>query len=398
LIYEKYDIMLCVADKAKSLNGESCPLTAAQAKDLLGWQVESENIKFDKNYRFLDRNGLKVRTYNNAANRPFYQHLAEEHMLEILCGKWRLNFETVKIDRYGLIHDGQHRLIALVLAAQEWEKDRNKTIEEQKWQAQWDHEPTIDLLICTGMDESDETVNTIGTGKPRSLKDVLYRCEWFAKKPEKERRELAGITRYAIELLYKRTGVKMDRERRYGVLNFSPRYSHTEALAFLADHQRILECVNFIYQETAGTKKLSSLQIRPGTASGLLYLMGCSGTSDDDVNKYDAENNESVLDWSMMDLAQSFWINLAGKGKETEAVAEALLAIPVEASHAYRQHLGNAYIIKAWQRFMDGEKIRPKDLETETQTDGNDIQIVNPPRVGGIDLGPRPEGDGDEDE
>ncbi len=41
-------------------------------------------------------------------------------MLEILRGKWRLNFENIKIDHQGLIHDGQHRLVGLVFGGDAW--------------------------------------------------------------------------------------------------------------------------------------------------------------------------------------------------------------------------------------------------------------------------------------
>jgi hypothetical protein len=394
ILYPNPNVLIYVSDASKAPDGKANPLTAAIAKDILGWQEESENIKFDKNFRLIDRNERKVRTYNNVANRPYYKTLAEEYMLEILRGKWQLNFENVKIDRTGLIHDGQHRLVGLVFAVQEWQKDRQRTLEGQLWQAQWPTEPCIDMLVCTGMDGSDEVVNTIGTGKFRSLKDVLYRCEWFAKRGESERRELAGMTRFAIECLYRRTGTKMDRDRRYGTLNFTPKFSHSEYLAFLNDHETLLEFINDLYME--GVKKLRPLKLTGGNSAALMYLMAVSGTDDDGCDTYDRDSNEHALDWSMKDKAMDFWHLIAGNSPDVEPLTEALLKIPDIWSKTYQDQLAHAYVIQAWNVYSSGKKAKPKDMEEIVwRATEYKVEIDNVPLIAGIDRGPHPEGNPD---
>lgn len=191
-LYPKIEVALCSVETGN-------PLTAEKAKDLLGWVPECGKEEFGNNFLLHDTEGRKVRCYNNGTNRPLYLPVVQTLKQEILNRRWQLNGETMIVGNTGLTLNCQHRLVALVLASQEWVKD------PQKW-SDWKTEPTLDTVVVRGIDESDTVVNTMDTCKPRSLADVLYRSEFFHKLSIKDRKEAAKMLSYAIMLLWDRTG------------------------------------------------------------------------------------------------------------------------------------------------------------------------------------------------
>ena len=353
------------------------PLTAEVAKEILGWEQETENIKYDRKFLLQDLHGNKIRCSNNVSNRPYYPSVAEDWMLEILRDKWRFNGETIIVDRHGLLHDGQHRLIGLILANQEWEIDKKRT--EPRWQTYWKAAPVIDALVVLGIVGTDDVVNTIGTGKPRTLVDVLFRCAWFSKLDEKDRLMVAKRTSYAVKMMWSRTAQNLEFRRKTG---FKPRRPHSESLEFIANHERLLECVRFMFVEGQG--KLNHFY-DVGYAAALLYLMG-SAASDSDV--YDKVNNESALDWKLWDKAQAFWVDICANGEATEGLREELLDIKPELAGPVANDQRTGTIIKAWNLFSDGKPITKEDCHMEIAVDGEGRpSLTTTPLVGGIDVG-----------
>lgn len=271
IIYKDVTVSVCKGDDA---------VTVEQAKKLLGWETESDKVKFGNTFLLKDIEGNKVRCQNNSHNRRFSMTVARTLMAEILRGKWRFNGESMIIGRSGETISAQHRLIGLILAAQEWEKDK------ERWSF-WTDEPTLESVIVFGIDEGDETVNTVDTGIPRSLSQVIERSEYFAGMKQKDRHRCAQMADYAIRLLWHRTGAGMDA--------FAPKRTHAESLDFLARHPRILECVKHVYEENGEEGKIANY-VSPGYAAGLMYLMGCCAT---DPQEYGATDTpvESMLDW-----------------------------------------------------------------------------------------------------
>ena len=96
-------------------------LTAEQARKLMGWQVETDKVKFGKDFLLKDTQGQKVRCKNNIRNRPIYPSDYNTLIQEILQGKWELNMENRIIGRTGVVLNGQHTFIALILACEMWE-------------------------------------------------------------------------------------------------------------------------------------------------------------------------------------------------------------------------------------------------------------------------------------
>ena len=85
---------------------------------------------------------------SNTANR----HVTESHVAylvkEIKAGRWKVNGDTIRISKSGLIIDGQHRLLAIVRAG-----------------------VTIESWVVTGL--PDDVFDTIDVGKRRSPGDTL---------------------------------------------------------------------------------------------------------------------------------------------------------------------------------------------------------------------------------
>lgn len=372
LLYPEFDVKVFarVPESVGSLWKDTVPMTADIAKEILGWQELPDNAK---EYLLTDVNGKKIRCVHNEDNRPFYRQLADDWMLEILRQKWKMNAETIKVDRLGKVHDGQHRLIGLILSVQTWLKDQEKAETERKWQQFWTEEPCIDALVALGIDP--DSADTIGTGKRRDERDVLYRSAFIRDLdlPQGVRLNVTKIANNAVKTLWLRTA--------QSEVSFAPRRPHSEYLDFIKEHPKIIQCAKFIYDEGEGNK-LSDL-IPLGYAAGLLYLMGSATTDRDDYLK---DNSEASIKWDLWEEACEFWVDLSNNGKKTEAVREKLLNIPVEAQGSFARDLRIGYLIKGWNLYSDGEVITLDSVELEVTTNSfGQSELAESPKLGGID-------------
>lgn len=357
----------------------AAPLTQEIAKEILGW-INEEDVgeEFGDDYLLVDYGGYKIRCLHNLNNRPFYPQVAEYWKLEILRGKWKLNGETVILDKYGNTHDGQHRLIGLILACQEWILDQEKPEHEQIWSQFWPEcEPYIETLLVVGIESDDDTVNTIGTGRPRSFADVLYRSEYFDGLKNSTKKNLAKTADWAIRLVWDRTAQSQ--------VSLCNKRSHSESLEFISRHERLLKAIRFIHELNKKSGDRLQYLITLGNAAGLLYLMG---TANSELEKYEVEKNEKGLDFSTWAKAESFWNDLAKNGTATEFVRELLLKIPQHVQGQFGRDLRLGTIIKGWLMFVDDEE--PKDIDQvsiETYEDNTGFtKLAEFPRIGGIDL------------
>lgn len=391
VIYPHLDVRLFLRDPSRAPSYEvPGPLTAEVAREILDWQEEppeGKGLAFGDNYllKYTNPDGeeKKVRCGMNITNRPFYPKVAENWMYEILNGNWKFNGESMIFDNLGMAQDAQHRLVGLILAVNEWHLDQKRERALQRWQDIWREEPSIDALIVVGVESDDKTINTIGTGKPRSLADALYRHSWFNSMPPKDRERAVKTAETAVNLLWERTAQNLN--------SFAPRRSHSEAFEFIERHPRILKCVKFIREETKGKKDWALLNCSMGYSAALLYLMGCCTTdASDDTNpkRYDVVLNESALDWELYDRAEEFFIDLIGNGKATEALREELYKIPREVGGHFGKNLRIGMVIKAWNLYSDGKKITAEGVRVETGVDENENKtLAESPKIGGIDVG-----------
>lgn len=364
--YPDPKVKLCIDNK---------PVTVTLAKKLLGWEEETEKNKFGSDYvrELFKLYPKKVRCNNNVTNRPLYKAILLTLRQEILRRKWNFNGESVIIGKTGLILNGQHTLIALILAALEVAE------RPDKWAEYWTNEPTLDKLVVFGIDESDNVVNTMDTCKPRTLADVIYRSNYFAGVASKDRRIASKMADFAIRLMWDRTGAKQDA--------YAPRRTHSESLDFLERHPKLIKCVEHIFEED-GNGQISQY-ISSGTAAGLLYLMASAAS---DPADYQSASNpdESMLDWKLWSKACDFFVLLAGNSPEMLEVNKAQVRAfnADRASHTERC----ALLVKAWLQYLTGKPITAKDLKLEYKKDKDGYDRLEEfPSVGGIDYGKSPE-------
>ena len=371
IIYPKFD---CTLFKKGEDEG---PITVETAKKLLGW-----TDKVPKNVEPLlkDLDDVPIICTYNTDNRPFVPNLAYDWMLEILRGKWRLNGETIIIDRTGMVQDGQHRLIGLILAAQERHKH------PEKWSEFWKFEPFVEGLVVTGIMDDDDTVNSIGVSKPRNRTDVVFRSDLLSDiVARKERKQVSSILSYAVKLLWERTAANI------GAYRLVPKRSHSGFLDFIAAHPRVEECARFIWETDKPERKIG--RYAPlGMSAGMLYLMGASQS---DQEEYDQVNSEEAVNWDAWDTAQQFWEELAGGSTTLKPLADKLIATDATGALGNGETLG--MLCKAWDLYYSGTPITEEDITVLITTDEYDNPcLAEHPTVGGIDVGKHDNDDEDD--
>jgi len=236
-----------------------------------------------------------------------------------------------------------------------------------------------------GISEDDVTVNTLDTAKPRSLTDAIFRSEFFSHMKVKERREAARATDYAVKTLWKRTGAVMDA--------FAPRRTHSESLDFIARHPRVLECVSKVLESSTNERPLAQY-LSLGCFAGILYLMGCSGSSRPAYLL--GGRREESLHWGNWDRANELIDGLADELPTILPLRKAVAdAIYVRNSTDVRE----AVLAKAWLQFVTGDLKAPglKLQWDEIQGLDGPVKVLGEcPLFGGIDIGDPRTADEDE--
>tara|TARA_R110002020_G_scaffold376130_1_gene587253 strand:- start:119 stop:1465 length:1347 start_codon:yes stop_codon:yes gene_type:complete len=361
-----------VLHKTVTVSNPEDYIDVEQAKELLGWIEAEDGEKPLKEFNFAVGK-RKVFLANNISNRPISKGNYDSLIQEILRCRWMFNGESIIIGRTGLILNGQHTLIALVLAAE----IHNESPDLSCWTGE---EPYIDKIIVYGVDEGDAVVNTMDTCRPRSLADVLYRSTYFKslKLTQAHMKKVARIGDFCVRTLWHRTGVC------YDAFSASKR-THSEALDFIDRHSKLVDCVAHIFNEDTTEKKISKL-IPCGTAAGLLYMMASSKTPFHEYYTDEAERNESTLDWSNQEKAEEFWTLLAGRAPEFQKVMYALAEVSSSEDSTSEEVI--AVIVKAWNLFLSGKKMSTEKLKLEYHTDDDGFRkLAECPTVGGIDQG-----------
>lgn len=391
VVHPDVKVELCVGEWA---------LTPDKAKELMGYTEDPKEAAEHGCYEPLyHSNRLKkdVYCYNNMHNRPLYMGRVEELIQEELNKRWQFNGEPIIIGQYGTVLNGQHQCVSL------WEADAERQLNPTLWAEAWPGPVTIDKMILFGVEEKDEVINTMDTAKPRSLTDVIYRSEVFAKMKAGDRRVVARMLDSAIRLLWERTGQKIDA--------FAPRRTHSEAMDWVLRHPRILRCVKHVYEEYRGNglkkpKKgeaaaeakqasakrweVNNRMLGAGYAAALMYLMAAAETD------YDAYHKQKVLtekkiNWSLWDKATEFWTRFSANDPTFKGLYEAIgyLRDPdTDGGGSLRDKV--ATIVKGWNVWVDGGEMKSRDLDLEDCYARNDAGynvMVNVPVVGGIDVG-----------
>lgn len=333
-------------------------ITAEKAKEILGW--EEVDAKDDGCVSELSAlTGKKIRLLNNDKNRyltpGWLLTLKQEHLNK----RWRFNGESIVRGKTGRMLSGQHRLISLILA----ELERSEGENGSHWKELWPEPITMDCLVVSGVDESDDTFKTLNCGKPGTFAEFLFRHELLAKYKAGDRKDIAKIVDFAVRLLWERTGEKLDA--------FHPRRTHAEAENFILRHPKLLKCVKHVYDENQRSKdddgKMSpppiGMYLSPGYASAMCYLMA---TSASDKAKYDdGDRNEKGCSFANAEKADRFWIELAeGVRGNLKHVANAIGALNDPDTGALGKLSEKlAVICLAWAVYKDGKHPTEKQLD-----------------------------------
>lgn len=362
VVYPKLDAVWHVGKDA---------LTVPKIKELLGWKEEPEKEKWDR-FLLKDRDGKKIRCENNVNNRRLYPSKIKEYVQTHLNASWEPNGETIIIGRTGIILDGQHTLIAAVLA----EQDRLKQFEKWNIVRGGNNPVTVQKLVAYGVEERDDLINTINTGKPRTFQDIVFRSPYCNSIKDNSRRAaLSNALAHAVSILWVRTDVKGD-HLHPGIVKTNP-----EGMNFLERHEdHLIKAAKHILDEES-EKSITGSGIGLGAAAAMLYLMGCSSSDGDEYRNQDPRT-EDCLDWSNLDQAEKFWV-LFSQGRD-----ERFKYLKRNVALSSGLSLKFAWICKAWHAFLNNDPFDDKRLKPEF--DPETFQLIVTPSMGGktgIDVG-----------
>lgn len=138
---------------------------------------------------------------HNTGNRPLRHEVAAKYARNMAAGRWQLNGEAVKFSTSGQLLDGQHRLLAIILAGL-----------------------TVPMFVVTGL--PPEAQENMDTGRQRTAGNVL------ALQGEKNAQALTAAVRLALTM-----------EAAAGGAPGRPEWSTAEVLAWLDRNPDMREAV-----------------------------------------------------------------------------------------------------------------------------------------------------------
>lgn len=361
-LYPEIAVSICKGDKA---------VTMQQAMDLLGWENETQTVKFGEDYLFTDVNKRKIRCFNNTKNRPLNYEWCLTLAQDILNRKWRFNCETIIIGKSGQILSGQHRLIALVIACQMWQNAEAGS----HWRVLWETEPTLESLIAFGAEEGEAFTQTLDNVRSRTLADTLYTSNLFKTWKPRDKKNVVRVAESAVRLLFDRTGMANSK--------YISKLTNSEAYEFLNRHLRVLDGVKHIYTEDIKGSIQKCMTM--GYAAGMLYLQAAC---EDSVEEYQANTppDESTLGLARWDDALKFWIGFS-ISKRFDTVKKLLLSCDDDDVRiSMEERLG--ILVKTWDAFRSGRPLDEANVAVLFEVDDQGARkLLETPTLGGIDTG-----------
>lgn len=366
-------------------------LKVSQAKEMIGWEEEPEGGKFGDKYDLLDMNRKKIRLTRGQGT-PFLKEHAVEYAYEFLNKRIKFNGQPYTIGKMGTVHSGRHRLVGQILAEQ-----IRLGQQAEHWATIWgENEITAPCLVVYGIDDDDETVNSIDTGNSRSVADMLFRSDLFKGKKADVKKEMAKALDLGIRVFWERTGAKFN--------PWAPRRTHSEIMDCLNRHRKLLKMTDHIITEN-GDGGLNSI-LKPGILVGYGYLMAASATESAvyaSVNPSERqEAGKKGIDFLNWDKATQFFVDL-NTSKKLLAVHEKIGLI-VDGGADGSSFGGTvkervAVVLRAWNLYVRGKKITVEDLDIGSLKEKNNPGVYKPGEdgkrsvedsciVGGIDFGP----------
>ncbi len=361
--YPEVTVQICKGDDA---------ITAEVARQLLGWESESKTVKFGEDFLFYDENHLKCRCSNNTRNRPLNDEWCRTLAQDILNKKWKFNCETIIISRTGQILSGQHRLIAIALAVQMWEKAK----EGSQWRKLWPEEPVLESLVAFGAEETDDYIQTLDNVRARTLADTLFTSLLFKTWKPRDKKNVVKVADYCVRFLWDRTGMAASET--------SSKLTNSEAYEFLNRHLRILDMVKHVYTENLSGGSIKS-SIPLGYAAGIGYLIGASEDTKADYHQKNPPE-ESTLKFSKWEAALKFWISFSISKKMFGEVKQVMASLHEDGTRmTVPERVG--IVIKAWQAMLDNLPLTTDAVSLSYDVAENGTQtLAEFPTLGGIDV------------
>lgn len=376
--------------EVKVYDGEGA-MKYEEAMALLGWEVVDEGA-----YKLLDVNKAKVNFRNNATNRPFRAGMAKRYMLEILRKVWYLNGETMVFDKYGFAQSAQHRLAGFILAVQAWRKEGGS---KGKWGKYWKTEPRLECIVVWGIDPKPEIIRTLDQGQKRTYGDCIYQSGIFGDGThpvslgegkdqvtlpamgDKLKVRLSNILAGATRLVWLRQGGK--------TVSDAPNFPVSEGMQFIEDHPKLIYAVARMLALEGGSGQGGNRITKFLTlayASALWYLMAASHT---DPSEY-ATEGAAALDFKNEKKANEFWAAFAsGANLDADNPIHVVreMVRGVDAGSPTGRDEIVCMIARAFNHWMDGKKVKPRDIAIRRTTDSatGKVKLAEWPRLGGID-------------
>lgn len=375
-------------------------LTVEQAKELIGWKIVgyapkkgSAEKPEDALHKFhlRDTDGNKVFLVNNATNRPIRPGLYKRYISEVLRSKWYLNGETIVFDENGMCTNGQHRLIAFVLAEEIRRKDPKRYAKYGWGGPGTKSELRMEVIVVRGISSAPEVLDTQNLGQKQTGGDVIYRRDFFKDEIDSKRRKLSNILSGATRLVWLRCTNRK--------VSDAPHFPPSEMLDFIEDHPKLIEYARYIAD--LDTKSKTGAITKGGSAgggitlsyaTGLCYVMSASATDPDEWR----EKGVAGMNFKMEAKAKKFWEKFASPTNigATDPIYNLLQLLPgIDTGSAEGRDELVGMVIKAFNAFADGVEVEQKDLQVRRMRDKKtgEESLAEDPRLGGIDTEGRPE-------
>jgi hypothetical protein len=126
-------------------------------------KTEVHDIGLEKAKAFLEKNVEYIRG-EDGTNRPLSKRTVNRYAIQMLRGLWRPTHQGIGFSVKGYLKDGQHRLLAIVQAAEEGAIDGDEILAAQP-------KIKIKMQVTFGLD--DDVFEVLDTGLPRNASQIL---------------------------------------------------------------------------------------------------------------------------------------------------------------------------------------------------------------------------------
>lgn len=106
---------------------------------------------------------LNITKASGFKNRAIKPHLLEQLCADLKAGKWKINGETIKLDKEGVVIDGQHRLLACIKTGISFISSVSKNVDRDTF-------PTID---CGCSRNSSQVLRMEGVKYPKTVAAII---------------------------------------------------------------------------------------------------------------------------------------------------------------------------------------------------------------------------------